>query len=151
MDKAMLQRIRAFAEYNFCLPEDKQVYVEDTEFYVTNPWIDKSARFPLTDDQAVQTWGLDVVMEFCAKAIGVMENGLFPNERTEEDPVLRGFVWRHGSGDYSVHVVDLTPVDISRIETILNRYDTEGYSERNCYKERICDIFPETDESGSEA
>lgn len=60
----MLEKVKAFAEKNFSLPEAKQVSVETDEFNVTNPWIDQSGRFPLTDEQAVREWGLETVIAF---------------------------------------------------------------------------------------
>ena len=64
----MIEKIKRFAEDNFCKPESEQIYADDPEFAVTNPWMDHTGRFELTDEEAVKEWGLDVVVEFCIKA-----------------------------------------------------------------------------------
>lgn len=53
----MLEKVKEFAEKNFSRPESEQLSVETELFNVTNPWIDSSGRFPLTDEQAVKEWG----------------------------------------------------------------------------------------------
>jgi hypothetical protein len=63
----MLEKIKNFAEKNFC-DENTDVYGNDDEFAVTNPWMDHSGRFELTDEEAVKEWGLDVVIDFIEKA-----------------------------------------------------------------------------------
>ena len=68
MTKEDLKMIKSFAEENFCKSEKEQLYVDDEEFAVTNPWIDRSGRFELDDVGAVKEWGLDVVVSFCEKA-----------------------------------------------------------------------------------
>ena len=68
MTKEMLQKIRDFAEENWCKDEAEQIYADDEEFAVSNPWMDHSGRFPLDDIGAVKEWGLDVVIDFCEKA-----------------------------------------------------------------------------------
>ena len=73
MTKATLQKIKEFAEENFCA-ENTDVYGDDEEFAVTNPWMDHSGRFELDDVQAVKEWGLDVVMDFCEKAMRKIES-----------------------------------------------------------------------------
>lgn len=65
---AMIEKIKAFGEENFCKDEKDQIYAEDAEFAVTNPWMDHTGRFELTDEEAVREWGLEVVVEFCIKA-----------------------------------------------------------------------------------
>ena len=60
----MLKRVKEFAEKNFSLPEEKQIYVETELYNLTNPWIDQSGRFPLSDVQAVREWGLEAVINF---------------------------------------------------------------------------------------
>lgn len=64
-----LERIKAFAEDNWGLPEREQLTVEDTEFDVSNPWIDRSGRFPIDDAHAIEEWGRPLVVEFCQKAL----------------------------------------------------------------------------------
>ena len=65
----MIERVKEFAEKNFSLPENKQVFVETELCNLTNPWIDQSARFPLTDEQAVKEWGLGAVINFYELAV----------------------------------------------------------------------------------
>ena len=66
MTKEMLQKIKDFAEENFCAVD--AIYADDEEFAVTNPWMDHTGRFPLDDVGAVKEWGLEVVLDFCFKA-----------------------------------------------------------------------------------
>lgn len=70
----MLEEVKAFAEKNFSLPEAKQLSVETELFSVTNPWIDSSGRFPLTDEQAVKEWGLEAVIKFYEAAKEAVED-----------------------------------------------------------------------------
>ena len=63
-----LNTIKKFAMNNFCLEEGEQLTVEEKEFNVTNPWIDRSGRFVLTDEGAVREWGLETVVKFIEKA-----------------------------------------------------------------------------------
>lgn len=72
MTKELLKQIKEFAEENWCKDESEQIYADDEEFAVANPWIDHSGRFPLDDVGAVKEWGLDVVLDFCEKAQEVM-------------------------------------------------------------------------------
>ena len=72
--KDTLAKIKAFAEDNFAKPEKEQVWAEDEESSLTNPWIDHSGRFPLSDVEAVKEWGLANVYEFCKKAEAHIQN-----------------------------------------------------------------------------
>lgn len=66
----VLKEIKDFAEKNWMLDEDdpNRIIADDDEFAVTNPWMDSSGRFPLTDEGAVKEWGLATVLDFCFKA-----------------------------------------------------------------------------------
>ncbi len=73
MTKTRLEEIKQFAETNFSADENVQWSVPlvtpgGEEVAVTNIWIDRSARFPLTDTQAVEEWGLGNVVEFVNEA-----------------------------------------------------------------------------------
>ena len=129
-----LKEIKEFAQKNWNLPESEQIYVADPEFNLVNPWIDRSGRFELTNEEAVKEWGLMEVLEFCIKA----EERIL-SERDKD--VLCGFIWKHGDKDYSVLNVQLSKEDRIRIEEILQNYETDGYSVRNAYGEKISDIF----------
>lgn len=50
--------------------ENPQLYVEDDLYgmALTNPWMDSSSRFELTDADALEEWGMESVFEFCTKA-----------------------------------------------------------------------------------
>lgn len=63
-----LEQIKKFAAENFGR-EDAEIYADDEEFAVTNPWMDHSGRFPLSDEEAVKEWGLATVLQFCDRAI----------------------------------------------------------------------------------
>lgn len=72
-----LAKIKEFAKENWYKDEvldDDIVIAEDDEFGVTNPWIDRSARFELDDAGAVSEWGLATVIDFCIKAWEVITN-----------------------------------------------------------------------------
>lgn len=68
MTKEILNKIKEFAEYNMNCDDEDQFVVEAKDVALTNPWIDYSARFTLTDEEAVKEWGLEIVLEFCEKA-----------------------------------------------------------------------------------
>ena len=67
MTRETLQKIKDFAEENF-RKEYTDIYGDDDEFAVTNPWMDHSGRFELTDEEAIKEWGLAVVVDFIEKA-----------------------------------------------------------------------------------
>lgn len=48
--------------------ENPSLYVECKGMAVTNPWIDFSARFELSDIGALEQWGMKTVFDFCLKA-----------------------------------------------------------------------------------
>lgn len=78
MTNELLKEIKKFAEENFnkgCNDEEDVISVvnEETCTAVTSPWYDSSARFPLTDKEAVEEWGLTTVIQFCDKAREHME------------------------------------------------------------------------------
>lgn len=51
--------------------DEPVVWVDDRDgvVAVSNPWMDASARFPLTDEQARAEWGGEVVEAFIAAAV----------------------------------------------------------------------------------
>lgn len=68
--KERLEKIKEFAEENWCKEDESdKIFAEDEEFAVENPWMDHSGRFHLSDEKAVKEWGLDVVLDFCLKAM----------------------------------------------------------------------------------
>ncbi len=71
MTNELLNKIKEFAYINMDAENAKTttVYFDHNGMAITNPWIDESARFPLSDIQAVETYGLANVMDFCEKAI----------------------------------------------------------------------------------
>ena len=71
--KELLEKIKKFAEENWSKEDESdKVFADDEEFAVANPWMDHSGRFQLNDVKAVKEWGLDVVLDFCLKAIEKM-------------------------------------------------------------------------------
>ena len=133
INKELLEKIKKFAEDNWDNDGEGGVSVTDGEFDVTNPWIDHSGRFSLSDEQAVKEWGLDLVMEFCQKALA----------KLEEKPKLCGFVFCHGEKDFSACEVDISEPDQDAIMKILEKYQDSGTSVTNVYDEQFCDIFRE--------
>ena len=138
MTKEMMKFVREFAEINWGKDEVDQIYGDDEEFAVSNPWMDHSGRFELDDIGAVKEWGLDVVMDFCEKAIKEINK-----EKKEKNPVLCGFVWCHGKKDFSAYEVELKQEDRDAIEEILAKYETNGTSERNVWERKFSDVFCE--------
>ena len=72
MNKELLSKIKEFAAENFCA-EYPLVTVDNGMFEITNPWIDSSFRWEVSDEEAVRIWGLDVVVEFIIKAMKVVD------------------------------------------------------------------------------
>lgn len=66
-NQILLDKIKEFAEANWC-SDNPEVFADDEEFCVANPWIDHSGRYPLDDVGAVKEWGLAVVLDYCMKA-----------------------------------------------------------------------------------
>ncbi len=72
---AKLDKIKEFAEKNYDryneTGDPEQAFGVESEKYAMKciyPWADPSGRFPLNDEQAVKTWGLPLVLEYCEKA-----------------------------------------------------------------------------------
>lgn len=65
MSGDLLDAIREFAYLNCNVSESPLVSFEHNGMAITNPWIDESARFPLSDAQAVETYGLENIIDFC--------------------------------------------------------------------------------------
>ena len=59
-----LDAVKQFAETNFADESDSYFAVTANGYDVTNPWMDMSARFELSDAGAVKEWGLDTVIKF---------------------------------------------------------------------------------------
>lgn len=135
MMKEMMKAIREFAEENWAKDEAEQIYGNDDEFAVSNPWIDYSGRFPLTDEQAVKEWGLDVVMDFCEKAKRKINSA--------EGRVLCGFVYCHGNKDFSCWEVGLPETVNTQIQEILSKFELDGTSERNVWDMKFSDVLSE--------
>lgn len=67
MSGDLLKAIKEFAYLNYDTNRNPLVSFEYNGMSITNPWIDESARFPLTDAQAVETYGLTNVIDFCQR------------------------------------------------------------------------------------
>jgi len=68
MTKELLHRIKEFAPINSLLTDEEiKITAEHPYMAVTNPWMDKSGRFELKNSEAVKTWGLSTVVDFCEK------------------------------------------------------------------------------------
>ena len=63
-----LRLIKDFASKNMFLDEDKQlsinVTIKEEDVALTNPWMDRSARFELDDAGEVKEWGLLNVLNY---------------------------------------------------------------------------------------
>jgi aspartate carbamoyltransferase catalytic subunit len=68
-----VEKVREFAETeNFNNPESN-ICFEYQGQDITNPFIDESARFPLTDEQAVKKYGEENIRSFFEQAITHLE------------------------------------------------------------------------------
>ena len=74
--KEQLDMIRNFADEQFrhaCETDfaGDYIFVTSEEFgiNVINPWIDSSARFELSDEGAIDEWGIDLVRSFCESVL----------------------------------------------------------------------------------
>lgn len=83
MKNYLLDAVKEFAEYNFNLPDEEQVTVETEFVNLSNPWMDQSGRFELTDYEAVKEWGLPAVVAFYEKAMSSRQMVKWIAERME--------------------------------------------------------------------
>ena len=66
MNKDLLALIKEFAAQNWVKDETEHpVSVTNGECDVTNPWYDRSGRFPLSDEKAEREWGKELIIAFC--------------------------------------------------------------------------------------
>ena len=69
-----LKDFKEFAHWNFDRDSSVQITSDkDEEFAVSDPWMDHSGRFELRDADAIATWGLEVIVDFCIKAQKAIE------------------------------------------------------------------------------
>ncbi len=69
-----VKEIKDFAYRNMGddIPEEKRVSIIANGINVTNPWLDESARFALSDEEARKTWGSENVEAFIDKVNAVL-------------------------------------------------------------------------------
>ena len=58
-----------------------------------------------------------------------------------DEPLLCGFVFKHGDKDFSGWQVELSKEDEDRIMDILQKYEVEGCSVRNVYDCKFNEVF----------
>jgi hypothetical protein len=68
----MLDIVRSFAEWQFSVMAEPAVSFEHGDQTISNPWIDTSARFPLTSTQASDTYGLENLLQFIMDAVELL-------------------------------------------------------------------------------
>lgn len=98
--KVSLKEIKRFANITWG-DEEREVVADHPETAVTNPWMDESARFELDDIEAVKTWGLETVLDYCMKVaekINEEENGMKIRIRYFTDGVQK--LEKIGKGDW---------------------------------------------------
>ena len=64
--------VKAFAYENLEMQAEGVEDLVGFEFngiYIVNPWVDETGRFDLTDEEAVETYGLDNVVKFVCDII----------------------------------------------------------------------------------
>ena len=90
------------------------------------------------DCDPMHTYELDKKVEELARLVtDVLEQ----QKEASYDPVLCGFVWSHGDKDLSAWQVDLSEEDATIIEGILEKYNHQGCSVRNCYNSKFSEVF----------
>lgn len=67
-DSISLEEIKEFAYQNFVNEDREQFSVPINGIAVTSPWMDQSARFELTTQEAIQEWGAEGFNRFCDEA-----------------------------------------------------------------------------------
>lgn len=60
----MLDVVKTFAEWQYSVMAEPAVSFEYSDQSISNPWIDPSARFPLSDFEACETYGTGNVLQF---------------------------------------------------------------------------------------
>ena len=68
----MLDIIRTFAEWQYSVLAEPAVSFEYGDQSISNPWVDPSARFPLTSAQASNTYGLENLLQFIIDACDLL-------------------------------------------------------------------------------
>ena len=77
---SMLDIIKAFAEWQASELDEPVVWFPWLDRSISNPWIDPSARFPISSEQASEQYGLDNVLQFIIDACVVLR----PDDDREE-------------------------------------------------------------------
>lgn len=132
MTKEMLYRIKAFAPINNLLTDEEIKITADHPYMaVTNPWMDQSNRFELKNSEAVKTWGLTTVIDFCEKMEGAFNkdnltytliekvyglscdgfdalteyvHGLLENDDVPLETIIKNYIWGPKKGGASKEV-----------------------------------------------
>lgn len=78
----MLDVIRTFAEWQASVLDEPVVSFPWQDRTISDPWLDPSARFPLTSAQASEQYGLDNVLQFIIDACAVLR----PDDGREMTP-----------------------------------------------------------------
>lgn len=135
-----LEAIRRFAEEQMDRQdEDGLVGFEHNGQFIVNPWIDPSARFALTTEDAISTYGKSNILHFLEAAYEKLY-GEEDDIRTDSasSPSIVATITKWGEDDYSVEYLEL-PADISNTISQLVE-DHCGCSVRGNAASIICDI-----------
>ena len=133
-----LTEIKTFAERNFALPENRRFTIEVNGNALANPWMDKSGRFELSDQRAVEEWGLEAVLKFCDAVSSFLRPGKYtaiaktPAEQVTgylvkcEGPINRGrtyicekVFWVNASCENGVLLGPFREVDGASVQRVL--------------------------------
>lgn len=68
----MLDVVKTFAEWQASVLDEPVVSFPWQDRTISDPWLDPSARFPLDDTQASNTYGLGNVLQFIADACSLL-------------------------------------------------------------------------------
>ena len=60
----MLDVVKTFADWQWCVLDCPVVSFEHNDIAISNPWVDESARFPLSDREASETYGATNLLQF---------------------------------------------------------------------------------------
>lgn len=69
---SMLDVVRTFAEWQYSVMAEPAVSFDYGDQSISNPWVDPSARFPLSSSEASDTYGLDNLLQFIMDAVELL-------------------------------------------------------------------------------
>lgn len=68
----MLDVVKTFAEWQWCVLDCPLVSFEHNDIAISNPWLEESARFPITSAEASELYGIDNLLQFVADVCNLL-------------------------------------------------------------------------------